>query len=296
VGDLLQLKRFGFAYVLLLPLLIVVAFVDIWPTLWAVRLSTWYKYLLNPGKDHFIGLGNYLSLAHDPLFWQSLKQGLIYTVSVTILQAIVGLIVALALNAPIKGRAFFRAILMVPWVIPGATAALMWMWILNALVGVFNDILVYQLQLVAQPIAFLAMPKTALPSLIGVTVWVGFAFNVIMILAALQAIPEDSYDAAAIDGANEVQSLRYITLPAISETLGITMLLTFMWAFNYMDLVYIMTRGGPVHYSETLASYSYKLAMVHWDLGMGAASSVVIMVLLAVFAAVYIWRVQTQEV
>jgi len=293
---LFQFRRFAFAYALLLPLLIVIAFVDIWPTFWAMRLSTWYKYLLNPAKDHFVGLGNYVRLANDPLFWQSLKQGFMYSVSVTVLQAFIGLVVALCLNAPIKGRAFFRGIVLIPWVVPGATSALMWMGMLNPLVGVINDILVYRLHLVKQPIPFLGHPSTALPTVIAVTVWVGFAFNVIMLLAALQAVPHDSYEAAEIDGANEWQSFRFITLPAISETLGITMLLSLIWAFNYVDLVYIMTRGGPVHYSETLASFSYKLAMVQWKMGYGAAASVVVMLLLAVFAALYIWRVQTQEV
>jgi len=292
----LQLRRFGFAYVLLLPLILVIAFVDIWPTYWAVRLSTWHKYLLNPGQDHFVGLGNYLQLAQDPLFWQSLKQGFMYAASATVLQALVGLVVALCLNAPIKGKAFFRGIMLIPWVIPGATAALMWMWMLNALVGVVNDLLVFHLHIFKQPIPFLGLPSTALPSLVVVTVWVGFAFNLIMLLAALQAIPEDSYEAAEIDGANEWQSFRFITLPGISDTLGITMLLSFIWAFNYIDLVYIMTRGGPVHYSETLSSYSYKLAMVKWQMGYGAAASVVVMAILAGFAAVYIWRLQREEV
>jgi multiple sugar transport system permease protein len=278
------------------PLLVVIAFVDIWPTFWAIRLSTWHKYLLNPAQDHFVGLGNYIRLAQDPLFWQTLKQGFIYSTSVTVLNAVIGLVVALCLNAQVKGRAFFRAILLIPWVIPGATAALMWMWMLNPLVGVINDILVFRLHLIKQPIAFLGTPDTALPSLIGVTVWVGFAFTAIMLLAALQSIPKDSYDAAAVDGANAWQSFWHITLPALSETLGIVMLLTFIWAFNYIDLVYIMTRGGPVHYSETLASFSYKQAMVQWKMGYGAAASVVVMVLLAGFAALYIWRVQAQEV
>jgi len=295
VLGLFQFRRFAFAYALLLPLLIVIAFVDIWPTFWAVRLSTWYKYLLNPSKDHFVALGNYVWLAKNPLFWQSLKQGFMYSVSVTVLQAFIGLVVALCLNAPIKGRAFFRGIMLIPWVVPGATAALIWMWMLNPLVGVINDILVYRLHLVKQAIPFLGLPSTALPTVIAVTVWVGFSFTVIMLLAALQAVPHDSYEAAEIDGANEWQSFRFITLPAISETLGITMLLSLILAFNYVDLVYIMTRGGPVHYSETLASYSYKLAMVQWKMGHGAAASVVVMLFLAGFAALYIWRVQTQE-
>lgn len=291
-----QFRRFAFAYALLLPLFIVIAFVDIWPTFWALRLSTWYKYLLNPTKDHFVGLGNYARLVKDPLFWQSLKQGFMYSVSATLLQALVGLAVALSLNAPIKGKAFFRGIMLIPWVVPGATSALMWMWMLNPLVGVTNDILVYRLHVLKQPIAFLGLPATALPTLIAVTVWVGVAFSVIMLLAALQAVPRQSYEAAEIDGANELQSFRFITLPAISETLGITMLLSLIWAFNYVDLVYIMTRGGPVHYSETLASYSYKLAMRQWKMGYGAAASVVVMLLLAGFATLYIWRVQAQEV
>jgi len=268
-------------YLLLLPALIVMLSVVIVPIINAVSMSFQSYNLTKPKKIGFIGLQNYATLLHDPLFWSSLLRTAIWVVFGVGCQFLFGFLLALVLNKQFKGRGVVRAVSLIPWVTPGVLIALMWRWMYDGNYGVINDLLM-RLGLIKENIAFLSKPGTAMPSVIVTIVWQGIPFFALMLLAGLQGISYDLYEAASIDGATGWQKLIYVTIPSLRNTIFVTTMLRIIWVANSVDVIFNMTEGGPAYATQTLSVYIYKKASA---LDMGYASAMAIMLMLVLLLA-----------
>ena len=268
-------------YLLLLPALIVMLSVVIVPIINAVSMSFQSYNLTKPKKIGFIGLQNYATLLHDPLFWSSLLRTAIWVVFGVGCQFLFGFLLALVLNKNFKGRGVVRAVSLIPWVTPGVLIALMWRWMYDGNYGVINDILM-RLGFISENIAFLSKPASAMPSVIVTIVWQGIPFFALMLLAGLQGISYDLYEAASIDGATGWQKLIYVTIPSLRNTIFVTTMLRIIWVANSVDVIFNMTEGGPAYATQTLSVYIYKKASA---LDMGYASAMAIMLMLVLLLA-----------
>ncbi len=268
-------------YLLLLPVLIVMLSVVIVPIINAVSMSFQSYNLTKPKKIGYIGLQNYATLLHDPLFWSSLLRTAIWVVFGVGCQFLFGFLLALVLNKQFKGRGVVRAVSLIPWVTPGVLIALMWRWMYDGNYGVINDLLM-RLGLIKENIAFLSKPGTAMPSVIVTIVWQGIPFFALMLLAGLQGISYDLYEAASIDGATGWQKLIYVTIPSLRNTIFVTTMLRIIWVANSVDVIFNMTEGGPAYATQTLSVYIYKKASA---LDMGYASAMAIMLMLVLLLA-----------
>lgn len=268
-------------YLLLLPALIVMLSVVIVPIVNAVSMSFQSYNLTRPKKIGFIGLQNYVTLFHDPQFWGSLLRTVIWVVFGVGCQFLFGFLLALILNREFKGRGVVRAVSLIPWVTPGVLIALMWRWMYDGNYGVINDLLM-KMGLIRENIAFLSKPATAMPSVIVTIVWQGIPFFALMLLAGLQGISYDLYEAADIDGATGRQKLFYVTIPSLRNTIFVTTMLRIIWVANSVDVIFNMTEGGPAYATQTLSVYIYKKASA---LDMGYASAMAIMLMLVLLLA-----------
>lgn len=273
-------------YLLLAPALAFVALFIFYPLALSFYNSFRYQVLYDPAGERFVGLANYVKLATDPAFWVVMWQTTIWVAASLVFQFVLGLILALLLNEQFFGRGLYRALILAPWAISGVIIAIMWKWMYNPQVGVFNEIL-NRLGLISQHVAFLADPKTAMASVIFANVWRGTPFFAVMLLAALQAVPRSLYEAAALDGANAWRRFIHVTLPAIKPMIVAALVLRTIWIFNEVDLIFVMTDGGPVQVTEILATLIYKTASRQLDFGLGSALATVMFVVLMAITVLY---------
>jgi len=234
----------------------------------------------------FIGFGNYFEIFRDPLFWKALRNTFFWVVFGVGFQFLFGFILALLLNQKFRGRGAIRAVSLIPWATPGVLIGLMWKWIYDGNYGVLNDLLM-RLHLIDTKIPFLSQLSSAFPSVIVTIIWQGIPFFAIMIMAGLQVIPHDMYEAADIDGASKLQKLFRITIPSLKNVILITLMLRIIWVSNSVDIIYSMTGGGPSYSTQTLSVYIFNKANV-LDLGYSSAMAIVLMLLLAVVAIPYV--------
>ena len=269
-------------YLLLAPALIIMLSVVIVPIFNAVGMSFQNYNLTRPNKMGWIGLGNYEKLlTKDPLFWSSMGRTLIWVLFGVGGQFLFGFMLALILNKDFRGRGVTRAVSLIPWVTPGVLIALMWSWMYDGNYGVINDVLM-KLGIFQDKIAYLAKPASALPSVIITIIWQGIPFFALMILAGLQGIPYDLYEAASIDGATGWKKLIYVTVPSLKNTIFVTTMLRIIWVANSVDVIFNMTGGGPAYATQTLSIYVYNKANT---LDMGYASALAIMLMLVLLLA-----------
>ncbi len=281
-------------YVLLSPAVIATLLVVFVPIVQAASYSMMNFILWKPKAKGFIFLGNYAALLSDPVFWISLKNSLVWIVGVVILQLLLGLGTALLLNREFLWRGVARALILIPWVTPSVITALMWRWMYDGNAGVINDLLV-RVGILHEYFPFLANGKTALPAIMVALMWQGFPFFAIMILAGLQAIPLELYEAAEVDGAGPGRKFLRITLPMLVPVLLTAILLRIIWVANSLDIIFIMTEGGPGYSTYTLPLYSYLKAYKGMDFGYASALAVMITILLAVVVAFYVARTVRSE-
>ncbi len=235
----------------------------------------------------FNNLGNYRRLFTDSMILMSLRNSLVWVAGTVSIALVLGFVLALLLNQDFWGRGIYRAMILSPWAISGIVAVMIWAWILNGNYGVLNDLLM-RAGIIRHPIAWLADSKLAMPSVIISSVWRGVPFFAVTILAALQAIPEDLYEAAVVDGAGSWQKFRYITVPMIKGVLVITTLLRTVWAFNWIENIYAMTGGGPGYATTTWAYYLFQQFFDYGDIGYASAMGVVLMVGLLLLSMLYL--------
>lgn len=270
---------------ILLPALVILGLVFIYPILRAFWLSWFTENLATQLQPVFTGLGNYQRMLGDGRFWQSLWNTSVFTVISVTLELIFGLCVALVLNRSFFGRGVVRTIAIIPWALPTAVMGLAWAWIFNDQYGVVNDIL-RRLGLIDTGINWLGTPALAMTALIVADVWKTTPFISIILLAGLQSIPEDLYEAHKMDGASSWQSFYQITLPLLMPQILIALLFRFAQSFGIFDLVQVMTGGGPAGSTETVSIYIYSTVMRYLDFGYGAALVVVTFLLLVITVAI----------
>lgn len=284
---ILQRKKINFwPYLLILPALLIVTFVVFIPVIEAVIMSFQSYDLRRPDKISFVGLDNFIEIFKDPIFWLALKNTFVWVFFGVGLQFIFGFMLALLLNQPFKGRGIVRAVSLIPWATPGVLIGLMWKWIYDGNFGVLNDILL-KLGIINEKIIFLSQTSTAFPSVIVTIIWQGIPFFAIMILAGLQGIDQEMYEAADIDGASKVQKLLRITIPSLKNVIFITILLRIIWVSNSVDIIHNMTGGGPSYSTQTLSVYIFNKANV-LDLGYSSGMALTLMLLLALVAIPYL--------
>ena len=276
-------------YVLLAPAVLVTLFIVFFPMVQAVVTSFYDLVLWKPNATRFVGFGNYFKLLRDPVFWISLGHTAIWIGLTVPLQMGLGLLAALLLNREFPWRGLARAMVIIPWALPSVVIALMWRWIYDPTTGVLNDILLY-LSIIYSTVPWLADPHLALYAVIATLTWQGFPFFAVMILAGLQGIPQSQYEAASIDGASPWRQFVHITLPGIAPVLATAGLLRIIWVANSMDVIFVMTGGGPGYATHTLPLYAFIRARQNLDFGYGTAIAVTFTILLGAIVAVYIVR------
>lgn len=264
---------FALGWALLVPLIVVLFGLLAYPIVTAIGITLQDKTIGMPGR--FIGLENYRKLLfEDANFWRVVQNTLIFTIGSVALKGIVGMAMAMLLNRRIVFRGFFRGLLLMPWVAPTVVTALSWRWILD-LMGVFNYILT-NVGILKLPVPWLAQYWSALFSMVLVNAWRGFPFFGVTLLAGMQTIPVELYEAAEVDGASSWQRFWNITLPSLRTVLLVVVILSTIWTFNDFSVVWLLTRGGPGNATDVFATYTYKLAFETSRLGYGETVSVIL--------------------
>jgi ABC-type sugar transport system permease subunit len=273
--------------VFIAPFLITAAIFMVYPIAEAIRLAFVSYNPLRPDASFYVGLANFQYVFADSLFWQSMSQAVVWTLLSTLFQTIFGVGIALLLHRTIFGIAFFRGLLLFPYIVPTVVIALIWRWIFNPEIGVVN----YALQaagIIDAPIYWLSTPTMAMASTIMLNVWKYTPFVVICVLARLQTVPLELYDAAKVDGAGAVRRFFDVTLPQLREVLIVVIVFRTIWTFNKFEEIYLLTKGGPGTSTFNLAIYSFEQSMANLKLGVGAATGVVMMVMLLIGSIIYL--------
>ncbi|HUX38863.1 MAG TPA: sugar ABC transporter permease [Rectinemataceae bacterium] len=258
------------ALLLLLPALLVILGVLVFPMLSSLWLSFTDLKLTKPGSGSFVGLANYLAALRDPHFWASAGRTGIFAVSTVLVETSLGTLVAILLNQRFVGRAFVRGLVILPWALPYVVNGIMWKWIFDANYGAFNALL-SQLGLIESYRIWLGDPATAMILVIVANIWKETPVAIILVLAALQSIPAEIYEAAAIDGARRLRSFFHITLPFLSPVLLSLVVIKTIWALKEFDLIYIITKGGPADGTNILSYYIYQNTFQFLNFGYGSA-------------------------
>src|SRR3982750_734314 len=270
------------AFLMALPLILLIAVMVIYPAFYALHLAT-----LNKAMVRFIGAGNFEFLFKRETFWLVVKQSCIFAITAVCFKALIGFIVAhFVHNIPAKGQRKWRGMLLVPWVIPPAMSTLAWLWLFDPSYSAFN----YTLSLLGiGPIPWTGDADWARFSVILVNVWYGAPFFMIMYLASLKSVPDQLYEAAAIDGANWWQRIWYVTLPMMRNIIAITTLFSLIVTFANFDIVRILTYGGPLDHTHIFATWAFRVGIEGSDIPLGASVSLFMVPILAI-AAIFILR------
>jgi trehalose/maltose transport system permease protein len=281
--DLLERQR-RLAWYLIVPAVFVVFLVIGYPLIQVLVYSVLKYKLDGVTPASFVGFGNYLFILTDPDFWLAVQNTLIFSICSVTLECVLGLAVALVANSKFKGRSILRVAILIPWAIPTVVSSKIWAWMFNDIYGVVNVLLI-NLHLIPQKIAFLATPATALPVIIAVDVWKTTPFMALLLLAGLGLIPGDLYEAAAIDGATKVRQFFSLTLPLVMPTLLVALIFRTLDALRVFDIFYVMV-GGQGNMA-TMAIYNQQWLVSFLDAGIGSAASVIILVIIMVFVVLY---------
>ena len=270
-----------FAFALLLPALLVVFGVVLYPVARTFVVSLFAVDSPLPGSYPFVGLKNYTRAFADPAFYGVLWHTMYFTIVSTGAELVLGVAVALLLNAPLRARWFFRSLVVLPWALPTIVNGALWRWIYNGQYGALNGLL-DAMHLSSAPHQWLGTPFLALNMVIIADVWKNTSIVVFFILAGLQTIPSDLYEAARLDGAGAWKTFRTLTLPLLAPSIAVVLILRTIEAFKVFDIIYVMTGGGPASGTQTVAFYTYLQAFSNQLFGYGSALAYLIV--LAVFA------------
>jgi multiple sugar transport system permease protein len=283
----LRLSEKGLGYLLTIPALLLIAIFALYPVLNSLWLSLHFIVLALPGlEEPFIGLENYRALLEDSELRVSLMITLFFVTLSTLIEIILGLLIALIINRKFLGRGMIRASVLIPWAIPTVVASQMWRFIFNDQYGLSNYLLFGSDT--SHYMAWLASPTTAFAALVVADAWKTSSFAALILLAGLQSIPEELYEASRIDGAHAWQQFRMITLPLLRPALLLALLFRSIDAFKVFDLVFVMTQGGPANSTSVLQFYGYKRLFTEGDMGYGSAVSVLVFLIIFLLSISYI--------
>jgi multiple sugar transport system permease protein len=270
----------GFWYA---PAAVLVLLIFVYPVLRTLSLSFMHLNLKTGFQPMWAGIDNFARLASDSRFMESLKVTSIFTIVSVALEFLLGLLSAIAVEGIGRGRRSARTLLLIPWTLPTAIIAVLWMWIFNDQFGIINALLL-RVGAINSPIAWLGGPQTALVAVIIADVWKAFPFVFVVLLAGLQSIPIEMYEAIEVDGGTAWHKFRYVTLPYLKPFIFLAMIFRIVQAFAIFDLVYVLTGGGPGGATETVSVYGYYTFMRYLDFGYGASLVVAIVLVLALTA------------
>jgi multiple sugar transport system permease protein len=270
-------------YLYVLPAVLLIGAVMLVPLIVGISYAFHDVTLLDPLSGDYVGLAHFRELYADDAFWNAARNTVVWTLASVLLQFSLGLTLALLLSREFPGRAVTQLLVFLPWAVPSFLSGLNWAWLFNPVTGPLPYWFT-ALRLMSTPENLLSSPEHALWGPIIANVWWGIPFFAITLLAALQSIPADIYEAAAIDGASPWMRFRCITLPFLAPTMAITVLLRTVWIANFADLIVVMTKGGPADSSQILASYIFTQAFQRLDFGYASAVATVLLLLLLAYA------------
>jgi multiple sugar transport system permease protein len=291
-----QIRRLSH-YLFVVPALLYITLTTIYPIVSNLRMSlydvTVTTFLSNNAP--FIGLGNYSKVLGDPAFQNALRLSLLFTVGSLLFQFTVGFGLALLFSRPFPGNGLLRALLLLGWMLPIVVSGSIFRWMLDGSFGIINFAL-QGLGLLQGQRFWLTEPNYALLGTIIANIWVGIPFNMVLLLPGLQSISPMLYEAASIDGATSWQSFRYVTLPLMRPVALSVLLLGIIYTFKVFDVVYVMTRGGPVDATTVLPIYVYNLAFQFFRFGEASATAILLLLVLTVVAVGYLWLSRREEI
>jgi trehalose/maltose transport system permease protein len=278
---------------MLLPALALVTLVALYPLAQTVYDSfTNRQFLGGIEETEFVGLQNYRDLLHDTIFWDSVVVTVKFTVVTVSIELVLGMVIALAVNSGFRGRGVMRAMMLVPWAIPTVVAAQMWKWMYDDVFGVINDAL-FRLHVIDEPVAWISESGTALWAVSAVDIWKTTPFVALLLLAGLQVIPRELYEAADVDGVGKVRQFWRITLPLLMPAILVTLIFRTLDALRVFDVFYVFF--GSRLDTQTMAIYTQNTIVAVGDVGYGAAVSVAIFFIIALFVVIYTTFVRVQQ-
>jgi len=289
----LQLGDTALAYLLNAPALIFIVLLVAYPVASSFWISLHQYNLKKPNVFHFIGLGNYLSAFQSDLFRQSLRITTVFTLASVVFVLLVGTGIALVANEAFRGRGIVRALILLPWAIPPVVNGLMWQWIFNSKVGALNGLL-YSVGVIDQYKTWLLDSTGALAVLVIAQVWNDAPFAAIVILASMQAVPSELYDAAKVDRAGLLYRFRHVTLPWLMPAFVIIMIVETLAAVRVFDIVYVMTGGGPGYDTTFISWLTYQTSFLNLDFGQGNAYAYIIAIIALILSLLYIRVLQSK--
>jgi len=281
------------AWFLLIPTLLVVTLVALVPLIQTVWYSFTNARLASVQPTHFVGLKNYRYLLHDIAFRDSIWVTVKFTVITVVIEFALGIVIALVVNSNFKGRGGMRAAMLVPWAIPTVISAQMWKWMYNGIYGVFNDMLVDKLHILNHNIAWISQPNTSLPAVAAVDIWKTTPFVALLLLAGLQVIPTDVYEAATVDGANTVQQFFRITVPLLRPAILVALIFRTLDALRVFDVFFVMFSSRAS--TQTMAIYDQQNLVSFSDVGYGSTISVAIFVIIGIFVVAYVTALRVER-
>jgi ABC-type sugar transport system permease subunit len=284
--------RFNPAYAFIAPSVLILSVFTVWPIVQAFWISL-HDWSFTASVHPFVGLGNYSTLFADPLFWNAVRTTLVYTLATVPLQIGIALMLAMALNGKIRGRAFLRSAYFVPVISSVAVMAIVWMFLFDPDIGLVSA---WLLKLGFGRIGFLREPGSALVAVILVGIWKAVGFNMVLLLAGLQGVSKDLHEAAALDGANSWQQFRHVIVPALRHQLLFVAVISIIASLQAFDQIFVMTHGGPLHSTETLVYYAYQNGFSYFQMGYASAISVILFLFIAGVSFVQLRLFRYQDV
>lgn len=274
-------------YIFLFPCAVLILLILIYPVVSGFVNSFYNEILIRPVSPKFVGLENYVELTQDSMFLDALMRSIVWTIIILFFKMTLGLLFAILLNKDIYCKKLFRCLMLIPWIIPNAIAGIIWKWFLNESFGMMNYLL-KTTGLINQNLPWLSDEKLAAASVIMVMTWKNIPFVAITLLAGIQAIPSDLYEAAKVDGARSFQCFRFVTIPMLKNIALITAILTSIWNFNQLEIIQVVTKGGPGEATLSLPVYIYRLFMQTFQTSYASAAAVLMMIVLIIPCVVYV--------
>ncbi|MGZ4399260.1 MAG: carbohydrate ABC transporter permease [Gaiellaceae bacterium] len=289
----LQRKQRRLAWMLLAPAIGVVCFVAIYPLGVTIYQSfTNQQFLTGIEPTKWVGLRNYSDLIHDTIFRNAIVETVKFTVITVLFEFVLGMVIALVVNSNFKGRGVMRAVMLIPWAIPTVISAQMWKWMYDDSFGVFNDLLL-RMHVIHHPVAWISQPSTALAAVSAVDIWKTTPFVALLLLAGLQVIPRELYEASEVDGATKLQQFLRITLPLLRPAILVALIFRTLDALRVFDVFYVFF--GSRLDTQTMAIYDQNTIVSTGDVGYGAAISVGIFLIVGIFVVIYVTFMRVEE-
>ncbi|WP_282940832.1 sugar ABC transporter permease [Paenibacillus sp. RC67] len=281
--ELFEKKQWS-GYVFILPSVITLMLLVTYPLLYGIYISFFNTNLLN--QWDFVGFSHYVEIFRNLEFVNRIVLTLKFTVATVGGHVILGVGLAILLNRKLPGQTLFRAILILPWLLPEVVVGLLWKWIFNPMYGLINHYLI-KLHMISEPFSWLSNISVAYGAVVIVCIWKGFPMLMLMVLAGLQTISEDLYEASKIDGCSGVQSFRYITIPSLVPVLLVSLILDTVWWFKHFTIIWLLTQGGPANETNIVSIDIYKSAFDYFEFGKAAAMAVIVLFVCSFIGYIY---------